>query len=207
MTNMTAMVRQATAEDLPRMSEILLNGFEDKFRRMLGRRFERAPHVLAELGRRWLDWQMCTMLVAEADGQPVGILLIMERDERLGELWQEAWIMQRELDLIRTAACVIGLALPHHGISEKVAYVSNFTVDAPFRRRGIGWRLLASAEEWARDKGKEALSLHVAGSNPARRLYERFGFRPEKAINSWLSQWIFDIRTWLYMVKPLTETQ
>ncbi len=204
---MTVMVRQATVEDLPWMSEILLRGFDDKFGRMLGRRFDRAPQTLTEMGRKWLEWELCTMLAAEADGQPVGILLIMERDERLGELWQEARIIQQELGLIRTAACVIGLALPHHGINEKVAYISNFTVDAPFRRHGIGWGLLASAEEWARNQGKEALSLHVAEPNPARRLYERFGFRLERTINSRLSQWIFDIRTWLYMVKPLTETQ
>ena len=201
---MAATVRHAMAEDLARMSEILLSGFEDKFRRILGRRFDRASQILIEMGRKWLAWDLCTMLVAEAAGQPVGMLLIMERDERLGELWQEAQIIQRELGLIRTAACVIGLALPHRELDRKGAYISNFTVDAPFRRRGIGWELLASAEAWARNRGKEVLCLYVAGSNPARRLYERFGFQPKKTINSWLSQRVFGVRTWLYMVKPLT---
>ena len=96
------------------------------------------------------------------------------------------------------------LALPHRELDRKGAYISNFTVDAPFRRRGIGWELLASAEAWARNRGKEVLCLYVAGSNPARRLYERFGFQPKKTINSWLSQRVFGVRTWLYMVKPLT---
>src|SRR3546814_17417461 len=45
---------------------------------------------------------------------------------------------------------------------------------------GIGSRLVAALEAWARDRGKTRLSLRVMGHNlRARGLYERLGFRVE----------------------------
>ena len=44
------------------------------------------------------------------------------------------------------------------------------------RRRGIGTRLLLLLLDRARDDGFQALSLSVEPDNPARRLYERYGF-------------------------------
>ena len=98
----------------------------------------------------------------------------------------------------------IGLALLHEATVWDTAYVTNVAVAADFRSRGIGWKLLESAEAWAQARGKSSLSLHVAASNPARRLYERFGFHLEKRSEEWLTGWLFDIRTWLLMVKPLS---
>jgi ribosomal protein S18 acetylase RimI-like enzyme len=46
-----------------------------------------------------------------------------------------------------------------------------------FRRRGLGTRLLGDLIAEA-DRGGRKLSIHVEMSNPARRLYERLGFRP-----------------------------
>jgi len=48
------------------------------------------------------------------------------------------------------------------------------------RRLGIGRALLDEAVEWARGAGVTKLELHVFPHNePALRLYESFGFRPE----------------------------
>lgn len=46
-----------------------------------------------------------------------------------------------------------------------------------FRGRGIGTGLLGGLQAEAAEAGK-ALSIHVEQDNPARRLYERLGFRP-----------------------------
>jgi len=49
---------------------------------------------------------------------------------------------------------------------------------APERRgRGIGGRLLEHAEACARERGATALVLTTMATNPARRLYERHGYR------------------------------
>jgi RimJ/RimL family protein N-acetyltransferase len=48
------------------------------------------------------------------------------------------------------------------------------------RRCGIGWALLDTAVDWARETGVQKLELHVFPHNEgAIRLYERFGFERE----------------------------
>ncbi|HEX7037880.1 MAG TPA: GNAT family N-acetyltransferase [Pseudomonadales bacterium] len=47
------------------------------------------------------------------------------------------------------------------------------------RGRGIGAALLARVVDWARERGARRVALAVTcGNSPARRLYERAGFRP-----------------------------
>ena len=45
------------------------------------------------------------------------------------------------------------------------------------RGKGLGEQLLTALLERARDAGHETISLSVERANPARKLYERFGFR------------------------------
>jgi ribosomal protein S18 acetylase RimI-like enzyme len=66
---------------------------------------------------------------------------------------------------------------PGYGfIAEDVPEVS-IGVVAEHRGRGIGGRLLTELAAAARDAGLPALSLSVEAANPARRLYERHGYR------------------------------
>ena len=55
--------------------------------------------------------------------------------------------------------------------------VNELHVDPRYRNRGIGGVLLDYAEEQARRGGYERMALTTTTSNPARRLYERHGFR------------------------------
>jgi ribosomal-protein-alanine N-acetyltransferase len=59
------------------------------------------------------------------------------------------------------------------------AHVTTFAVDPRWRRRGIGERLLLALLELAAARGAREATLEVRLSNmPARRLYEKYGFRP-----------------------------
>lgn len=59
------------------------------------------------------------------------------------------------------------------------AHVTTFAVLPAYRRRGIAGRLLSDLIELAADLGATVVTLEVRISNlAARRLYERFGFRP-----------------------------
>ena len=59
------------------------------------------------------------------------------------------------------------------------AHVTTFAVLPAYRRRGIGARLLSELIELAAGLGASVVTLEVRLSNvAARRLYQRFGFRP-----------------------------
>ena len=59
------------------------------------------------------------------------------------------------------------------------AHIPTFAVDPEFRRRSIGERLLLAMLDVAIGKGAREATLEVRLSNvAARRLYEKYGFRP-----------------------------
>ena len=59
------------------------------------------------------------------------------------------------------------------------AHITTFAVHPAWRRRRIGERLLLAFLDLARDRHAREATLEVRLSNlPARRLYEKYGFRP-----------------------------
>jgi ribosomal-protein-alanine N-acetyltransferase len=59
------------------------------------------------------------------------------------------------------------------------AHVTTFAVDPPWRRRRLGERLLLAMLDLAIERGAREATLEVRLSNlAARRLYEKYGFRP-----------------------------
>jgi len=59
------------------------------------------------------------------------------------------------------------------------AYIEQISVAADARGKGVGYELLRWAESRAREHHSRFLTLTVLNGNPARRLYERFGFQPK----------------------------
>ena len=59
------------------------------------------------------------------------------------------------------------------------AHITTFAVDPRWRRRGIGERLLLALLDLAMERRAREATLEVRLSNlAARRLYEKYGFRP-----------------------------
>jgi len=57
------------------------------------------------------------------------------------------------------------------------AFIYDFVIDEPFRRRGYGRLALLALEDKARELGIGTISLHVFGHNhAARALYEKAGY-------------------------------
>lgn len=63
-----------------------------------------------------------------------------------------------------------------HPLKEKECYIEMMSVLPDVRGQGIGNRLLQWCEARARERGAQTLTLAVVARNPAKRLYERFGF-------------------------------
>ncbi len=60
--------------------------------------------------------------------------------------------------------------------SPRIGYVATLDVAPPFRRQGLGTRLMQAAEERLRDLGLWKIRLETATSNPARHLFEKLGY-------------------------------
>lgn len=79
------------------------------------------------------------------------------------------------LDVIEAGGEPAGRLYVHWGAAE--IRIMDIALLPPFRGRGIGTRLLRELLVSGRDSGR-SVSVHVERENPARRLYERLGFRP-----------------------------
>ena len=190
------------------MGKILAQGFGSKFGVAFGRRADRAPHILAQIEQLKLERKISALFVAEADERLVGVIELADQPEQPSDSWQQLRIIQREVGILHTLRAVTGLLLLYeeNPNDEDTAYICQIAVDAAFRGCGVGRKLLEQAEEWMRARGKQNLALHVAADNRARRLYERFGFQLKDQSEEWLTERLFGIRTWLYMVKTCTPT-
>ena len=63
---------------------------------------------------------------------------------------------------------------------EKLGYISDLAVAPQAEGQGVGRLLMDAAEDWAREKGYQRLTLDVfAGNERARRVYEKNGFTEE----------------------------
>eukprot|EP00741_Cyanophora_paradoxa_P009383 tig00000144_g9089.t1 len=84
------------------------------------------------------------------------------------------------------------------------AYISNLTVEAAFRRRGIARELVTIAERLASKVGARHAYLHVFEDNDtARVVYERMAYRPDKMDPPTVL--LFNRKRRVRMVKPLPD--
>ena len=73
---------------------------------------------------------------------------------------------------------VLGYAGMWHIVNE--GHINNIAVDEPFRRMGVGSRLLEALIAEARTREMAGLTLEVrVGNGAAQRLYHKYGFKPE----------------------------
>ncbi|MFH5823995.1 GNAT family N-acetyltransferase [Georgenia sp. AZ-5] len=79
--------------------------------------------------------------------------------------------------------------------------VRMLAVDPAAQRRGVAEALLRGAEEWAREQGYPVLVLSVFskdGPGAPHRLYERLGYRRERA-RDYVGEWDPDAIMWCYV--------
>jgi ribosomal protein S18 acetylase RimI-like enzyme len=132
----------------------------------------------------------------------VGVRTSPSREDVLARgLWRA---LNRNLGLPRTLWATTLLSYPRYSYDASEAYVERLVVSPAFRRRGIARLLLAAAENLAREAGKETVGLHVSGNNlAALRLYEAEGYKQAGRQRSLLTNYLLDIREWLYLKKEL----
>jgi len=60
---------------------------------------------------------------------------------------------------------------------ERLMHIHSIYVESDFRRRGAALKLMEAALRWGKDQACEAVELNALAQSPARRLYEKLGFR------------------------------
>lgn len=175
--------RQATPDSTERIIEIMhgepgaeavgLAFGSEKLAIALGALLMRLPKSLS-------GWEHTVF--ALHDGAAVGVLQASGTDVGMGDYITPAVILR----VIRIFGPVkVVRALPRIRARSRVEFepvadaygVHELHVDRAFRNRGIGREMLDYAEDQARAASHPRLSLTTTTSNPARRLYERHGFR------------------------------
>jgi ribosomal protein S18 acetylase RimI-like enzyme len=200
-------VRFAEPEDDPVIATLVVEGFLDKFRPVFGSRMDRSLKIM----ERWVDLEHLsggvTSLVIEGYATSelaasVGVRTEASREDVLARgLWKA---LTRNLGFLRAVWATTLLSYPRYSSKPSEAYVERLVVSPSFRRLGMGRRLLSAAEDLARDRGKEAIGLHVTADNlPALRLYESEGYREISRQRSLMTSHFLNIREWLYLKKEL----
>lgn len=172
--------RPATAADSDLLADLVLGEPEQETTRVAMRLldlsdFEKARHMLRRLWRAAENWKRSELAVL--DGQDAGVLQIGGSSIRItpGVV----------LSALRTVGPMTLMRIPGRlRIQQRVSpqkprgscVVSEIHVAPDYRGRGLGLAMLARAQERAIAEGFGAMSLHTLTTNPARTLYERFGF-------------------------------
>jgi GNAT superfamily N-acetyltransferase len=200
-------VRLAGSEDDPAIAALVVEGFLDQFRPVFGKRMDRSLKVM----EKWVSLEHAsggvTSLVVEGYATSelagsVGVRTEASREDILARgLWRS---LSRNLGIPRAAWATILLSYPTYSSIASEAYVERLVTSPSFRRQGMARRLLAAAEDLARDAGKESVGLHVTGNNlAALRLYEAEGYVEVSRQRSFIAAWFMNIREWLYLKKQL----
>ena len=84
-------------------------------------------------------------------------------------------------------------------------YVNVLATVEGARKRGAAGLLLETAEDRARREGFDMLTLITGDNNPARGLYERFGFRERTRLPIVKDGWDHPGTSWIAYAKPLSD--
>lgn len=200
-------VRHSGPDDDPAIAALVVEGFLDKFRPVFGRRMDRSLKVM----EKWISLEHAsggvTSLVVEGYATSevagsVGVRTGASREDILARgLWKS---LNRNLGFPRAVWATTLLSFPQYTSNPSEAYVERLVISPSFRRQGMARRLLAAAEDLAREADKQSVGLHVAGDNlSALRLYEAEGYVEVSRQRSLITAYFLDIREWLYLKKEL----
>jgi ribosomal protein S18 acetylase RimI-like enzyme len=200
-------VRLAGPDEDPAIAALVVEGFLDKFRHVFGKRMDRSVKIM----EKWIRLEHAsggvTSLVIEgyAAAQLAGSVGIRTSESREDIVARGLWrIFTRNLGFPRAVWATTLLSYPRYSSTSSEAYIERLVVSPDFRRQGIGRRLIAAAEGFARDAGKKTVGLHVSSNNlSALRLYENEGYEEVYRQHSYLTGYFLNISHWLYLKKNL----
>jgi ribosomal protein S18 acetylase RimI-like enzyme len=197
-------IRSARAVDLPGVAVVLLDAFSDKMRIIFGRHPQKIYTLLEAMYSGPVQRGYDGVIVAERDGRIVGTLIVQPAFYTPQESRMIENLTVRELGLPHALLSAFKLSLFSHTPAINEAYIGDVGVASHCQGEGIGQRLMAHAETWARQNHRARMTLWVAATNlRAVHVYEKAGFTTTRTRSSLLIRLFFGIRQWNFMEKRL----
>ncbi|TMG01554.1 MAG: GNAT family N-acetyltransferase [Chloroflexi bacterium] len=173
-------IRKASASDTDRIVELFAGDPGDEASGIAGSRekaiaFGTGMVRLPESPQGWRQ-----TVVAEMDGLVVGIIMAGGDHKDMRVTPQLVYLALRifgPLGIISLLRRLRARVRVQPKTPDGAYHVAEIDVDPASRNKGIGGALLENAEAEARAGGYRLMSLTTSTANPARRLYERHGFR------------------------------
>lgn len=175
--------RRATEDESDLLADMVLGEPEQAARHTMAKLFgaedaEVFRSLFREVWRAARNWKLSELILV--DGEVAGLLQTGDSSMRITPRVVLAAV--RAFGLLGSLRLVSRLRLQDRVAPAKPpgAYlVSELHVKPEFQGRGVGGAALERAEEDARKRGFALMALTTLTTNPARRLYERFGFTVE----------------------------
>lgn len=185
---MTVLVRAADPSDFAALGRILWEAFGGKlgfFVRVSND--ESGAHLMRDLLAAGAIRQNALRVAAAAVAPfenaqtplspPLGMCLLRLPDTPAFRAAPAFAVARERLGFWPGLRAFAGFALCDQACRPDTAVISLLAVAPHVRGQGVGGALLCGAENEARKRGLRVLVLDVIENNPARRLYERHGFR------------------------------
>ncbi len=207
-SNQEITVRNFREKDVYHVAGILLDSFHSKFPRM--EQFSKEKQIQFLIDASFIDDHAFEgYLVAELQGEVVGVMLLKWRDQERGTPHHRASAFRliKEYGFGSVIQIVILALLLKEDPAKGECYIEHIAVAETARGHGIGSRLLQYSLQYTKEPlGLTTTSLYVASSNTlARSLYERIGFEVQREKKSRLSSLILHETTWIHMRLRHTE--
>ncbi len=200
-------VRAARLVDLPGVAAALQDSFSDKLRVIFSRDPSKVRALIEASYTGPIQRGYDGILVAERDGRIVGTVVLEPIYYTTRETRNFENLAVRELGMPRMLFSSFMLWLLGHTPDPGEAHISDLGVIPDYQGQGVGSLLLDHAETWARERGRDSLTLWVAGGNArAIHVYQKAGLKIDHSRTSLMTLLTLGIRQWHFMVKPLKES-
>lgn len=201
-------IRKFERDDIETVTDILQHSFSDKFRLMklsdekMAGLFKEAGFVQKEPHPGYF--------VAQKGHEVMGVMLLKWKGQNRVKSSDRVNMMRlgfRYGFMNLSKLLFIASILSRH-IREDECYIEHIAVKATARGLGIGTLLLDEGKRIAMSlPAVNHYTLNVAANNQgALRLYQNLGFKTKKRENSFITQLLFQQRSWLYMVNSIKNS-
>ncbi len=182
---------------------LVWDSFPEKMMPLFSNNRQAGIEILAREARNSL--QSGAYFVAKAKEMVVGAALFKTVEIARKSRPREPGLYLRKLGFFKGLKALAIISFENlFRVRKKEFCIDILAVKQGYRGKGIGKKLLAFAENYARKEGKAYLELGVVEKNkPALNLYYGFGFEKSRQYSMWISEKISGYRVWYIMKKKI----